>query len=733
MFRRSPKRRRLPPVVAIAAILASLPCAGEEGDVQVTGNNTLRIEHYNNHGDEAASSYPNEGVHWFDELSLNLTQRPSPYDTRRAQFFGLYNSSDYRSDFKHLSAERWNLFQEKGDFLVPYRIEFGDYFSQLSNRTQSRSLKGGQLELQPQMDFLGADHSLLFFGGADQPAWRKFRAREDYSAGASWLMASKVLGDVDFTYVMNARDPSAARGNDDLDQHVLSLAWEKKFRFGEQEITVESELAKFRGDHDNVTNQRNGQNEDDNGYFAEINGRTGTPLSYRLRYERYGRDFGPLGAVVPADRQSYEGHATWAFKSGLRFRARRQRFEDAFETNNETDTDVYGINLSGPMFTRWVKDMTGSFDAFARLTQDDNETVDTQTYSGSFNFSKPVTENWSARPSLFYQQVEDHTPGGDIVRTYQVNLSADRRLAFAGFEGSVSPGITWRRVRDTTADTDDVGPSLAFALARGGHSVGANLAYLNQNRRFQNSIDFDTHSASANYSYTTGPHSLGVEFDYRNLDPAHGDRSQDMRFAVFWTVNFGFKVKPSWLLPARRPQPPPARKPVQVDPSLLARLTPGVSVDDATQMLDRAGIRGPAKLLSSLVYETRLFKEIGQRQRLVLVYDKKRVVQKIGLVIDFDDVGDVDTVEQLFGKVRTVLFKTYGRPAAFFEEGDFGLTFPIDVNTNRFLRLYEWMTPSGTLRFGIPRRLDGQIRMEIHHAKRFPGVRNTLWSITEVR
>ena len=44
------------------------------------------------------------------------------------------------------------------------------------------------------------------------------------------------------------------------------------------------------------------------------------------------------------------------------------------------------------------------------------------------------------------------------------------------------------------------------------------------------------------------------------------------------------------------------------------------------------------------------------------------------------------------------------------------------------------VTPRGVLRFGIPRRLDGQLRMEIQHRAAFPGgLEDARWSLEEVR
>ena len=56
-----------------------------------------------------------------------------------------------------------------------------------------------------------------------------------------------------------------------------------------------------------------------------------------------------------------------------------------------------------------------------------------------------------------------------------------------------------------------------------------------------------------------------------------------------------------------------------------------------------------------------------------------------------------------------------------------------DINTKTLIRVMEWDTPTGIIRFGIPRRCDGQVRMEIQQRQSFPPPSETLWSIEAVR
>lgn len=719
-------------VLAIACLSFLGSALPEETQWQIQGNNTLRGEHYVNKGDVTASPFPFEDTHWFEEFNFGFNQRSSPFTTSRGQVSGVYNESDYRSSFERFSVERWNLFHESGDAWTPYRVEGGDYFSFLSSRTQSRSLKGALVELQPPAGPLGEIQSIHLFTGANQSAWREFEADENYSAGASWLVEHSPLGNFSLNHVYNAREADPVSPAPRQEQHIVSFATEKVFEVWTQVMTLESEVAHFFGDHGGLSGAESGQNNDENAYFAQFSGRGEIPLTYRLRFERYGQDYRPDGGNISPDRQSVEAHSGWRFASGLQLRGRYQQFRDGFQGVNRTDTDVFGLGLTGPLLRPWVDDLTGNLDGFVRFSENRDGSTDNRTSNVNMNLNKPVTAGWNGRLGLFVQDLDDFRAGREPVRTYQATLNADHAVSVLGFEGSISPGVGIRRVRGEQTDTDDVFPNLGLQLAQGPHSLGLNAGYSGQFRDVRSSVDVESFNVSANYLFSTGSHAFGLEAGYNGRRPAPGRDTDAYFVGLFWTYNFGvsFTTRPGELMP---------RGPRHIDEArasglgLLAELRPGWNLEDTIEPLQARGIRGETRLPGATVYETRLLEEIDQRQRLALVHDENGLIRKIGLIIEFDDVGQVETSAQTFDRVRGVLIKTFGNPVNLLEEGEFTADFAADVNNNRFIRLYEWNAASGVLRFGIPRRLDQQVRMEIQHAQRFPGVRDTLWSIQEVK
>lgn len=711
--------------------LLGATCLGEDGAVQVRGSNTLRGEFYDNEGSNDVSPFPSERDHWYNELSLDVVRRASPYDTMRAQFAGLYNDSDYRSEFREFVLERGNVLWEKGDWGVPFRVEAGDFLSSVSYRTQFRTLKGVQLELQPETDLLGGDHSLLMFLGADQPSWRRFHGREDWSTGASWLVERSWLGSVSLNEVVNSFEATDGDGGDRREQNILSLALERKIQLWGELLTLEAEAARFHGEPN--MGESTG-NEDDNAYLLQASWDSSTPLTARLRYERNGPNFQPRGAVATPNRKAFEAHAGWRFDSGLSLRTRYQHYVDGFQDPNGTDTDVVGFTLAGPILAPWVENLTSNTSGFIRSTENQDGTTDTETANLQLSVSKPVIGGWNLTPSTFLQRDEDHTADGQTTRTIQGGVALDHAVDFLGWEGAGSMGFVARRLRGADTDGDEYLPTAALHVARGPHALGADLGFQSQQRRIRDAVDSDTYTCAANYSYNWGHHTLGAEVRYEVRQHSPGDDSKAFMAALYWTYDFDFQLKP----PRRAPRPEvrlvsqPAA-PKRPDIKALLDIVPGMSLDEALRAAESWGLRKPTRRPTSVVFDTWLMSDVQQRQRVALVYDKKKVVTKAALIIDIADVGEPETVRQLFEKVRSKLVHTFGRPVVFYEEGEFSPALPADVNMGRLIRINEWETPAGVLRFGIPRRLDRRVRMEIQHARRFPALRQTLWSVREVK
>ena len=636
--------------------------------------------------------------------------------------------------YKGVVPERLNLFREKGDTSLPHRVELGDFYGYTSFRTLQRSLKGVQVEFQPTTGPSGWNHSILFISGTGQSSWRDLQPRDNYTNAASWLMETPKWGRWGLNFVQNSRQKDASIGTLSRSQWVASLAGQGDVSIGSQILTFEGEFGYFSGDHDGMTGPASGQDRQETGVYLQISGRGAMPLTYRVRYEAYGQDYRPEGAVVPADRRSAEGYAGWRFQSGLEARGRIQYFRDFWETPNPQDTKTVGLTLTGPMLGGIAKNISGSLDMFLQDVVDKIDTVDMRNRTVNLNLSKPVYGKWNAQLGIFYQKLNNRVPGATDTKTEQLSLSGDHPLSLFGFQGNIAPGFILRDIDDTASEGSVILPTLSLMMQRGPHSINYSTSYNYQDRFSPQSYDVSTFSNNLIYRYTLEKDIVGVELTSEHRDPKALMNTASYRFAVYWTHYFEKQAgaMKQAKVTAAGVVPEAGAAGVSRAPLYLQELAPGADMRQVKERLARADIKGAQELPGVLVYNTRLLEEIDQRQRLALVHDKG-FLEKSVLIIDFEDVGRPDNVMLTIERVRDQLIRRYGTPSAVYNIGEVTPNLVSDIQNGRFIRITEWSVPGGIIRFGVPRRLDGQIRMEVQFAKSFPPPRDAFWSIETAR
>ncbi|MEM7542729.1 MAG: hypothetical protein AAF384_14270 [Pseudomonadota bacterium] len=695
---------------------------------RIYGANTLRYSQYDASGDTASGPYPFTGDFYFDEFNVYLDRRASPYDRWRAEVSGVANISDrYRTNDNGFVPERLNLTRENGEGL-PYRAEVGDFFGYYSYLTLQRSLKGAQLELQPFSGNASRQYSVIVTAGALESNWRDLTLQDNFTTGASFLIQDETFGTLNFNLAHNYRDNSNRLGTLDRSQIVFSVAGEKTFGWAGQQFLLESEIAHFDGDHDGRTGAASGQDRHDGGYFAQLSGRSNDlPLDYRFRFEYYGQDFRPTGAIVSFDRRSVEAHSGWRFDTGLRLRGRAQLFEDAFETTNKTRTRTFGANLSGPILQGLASGISTRADAFVQILNDELKTVSRHTKTFDWSISAPLPGEWTSRTALFIQNRDEQVIMASDLFTRQLSFDADHGFSFAGFSGTVTPGATLRTLRRGGNFSTDFFPTLAVNARRDKHSLRLNYGARLQNRKITVSgPDIETHQFNADYRFTNDDHVFGLEGNFFNRDPIPGQDTNAWRVSLYWTWSFD---KPPAAL-AQAPQTPSTG--LSTGAIDVLNLALGSGTQDLERALQRAGAGTGTLIAGYQVYEYPVLDEIFQRQRLATSVVNESL-SRVVLIIDFDDIGNRDSIAQTFERVRQQLIRRFGSPTRTLEEGEFDDNFVNAVNSQRLIRIIEWKTPAGTVRFGIPRRLDGQVRMEVQHAPSFTQPRETLWSIEGLR
>ncbi len=698
----------------------------------IEGYNSMRADWYDIDGNTLASPYPFGGVHMYDEFSITASRQYSPYERFRASLFGVVNGSDYRGPDDGIVPERFNLFYENGTEAVPYRVEFGDFYAGISYRTLQRSLKGASVELQP---FGSRDrkHSILFFSGTNQPTYRNFDIDDDIYSGASWLIEDRDWGRASFNLVHAYQDETTATlmGTDNS-QMLYSAAVETPFELLMQNFIFEGEAAFFDGDYGTVSEQT------DNGIFAQLSGRSqDMPLDYRLRFERYGTHYRPNGAIIAPDRRAYEAHAGWRFDNGTYLRGRLQRFDDSFDSTNRVRTDVYGGNLSGPFMTKFIDGLNTNIDVYQQRIFDAFNTVDRDTDTLNASFNMPVYGNTNGQLTFFLQDSDDRLASDADTQIQQIGLGIFTPLTLGELTGTINPGLVLRHVdMDTSSDSTDINPTLNLTLSNEVHRISANYGLLNQNRYTFGGVagvDVSTQTAGLEYAYTFENHELGFAGNYYDRDVDAALDTDAWRMGVYWTVRFN---KPAFdssrgsfgSNAIAGTQDVGASQLQLAGLSLIQNLEPGGLLSRATTLLEEQGLESPVRRTGVHVYEASLLNDVVERQRVVVEHRAGKV-RKAGLVIDVTDTGSARSVEQLYERIKQKLLKQYGSPSSSYEKGEFTMDVLNDINSERVIRVLEWETANGTLRYGIPRRLDGEVRIELQHAPSFRSARNTLWSM----
>lgn len=689
----------------------------------ISGDNVTRSNYYDVAGSKGSSPYKFEGLRSYDQFNINLTRHISPFNLWRVQMFGVVNSSEYRNKDEGIVPERLNLFHERGDGAVPYRFETGDLYAYFSYRTLQRPLKGLQMELQPFSSYGSRRiHSILFVTGTYQPSWRHFQAEDNYTNGLSYFVDDPFWGRWGLNIVHNTRQGDITAGTLRRTQYVYSIGGERSFLLASHKINIETELSQFKGDHNGTSGAASGQGRHDTGIYFQITGKGKLPYSYRARYEAYGYDYRPAGSVVPPGRGAWELHLGWFFTTGLHLRGRVQNFRDNWETSNPRDTRIYGLNLSGPLLSRFINNLTGSVDTFLQDVEDKNKTKDHVVKVVNINLIRPIYGNWNGRLGLFYRGIDQQVTGSSSTTLRQISLAADHPASFYGFNGSISTGFVIRKLH-TPNRSVELFPALGIFASKGPHVIGYNMSFNQQDRKYSGGIDTDTLSHTFSYRYNLRQDTIGVEFTNIDRNPDPGQSTASYLVSVFWQHSFSRPAKVHRVVQSSRMEWGKEFR--------LIDLRPGMKLDKAKRRLLQAGIKGESRLAGAYAYETRLFETIDRRQRLVLIPDGK-TLKKTLIIIEPDRSDTPADIMRIFEEIRSILIERYGTPSNFFEKGMVNKALWKNINTGEFVRVSEWNVPGGIIRFGIPRRLDRQIRIEIQFAEEFPSIRDTFWSIEAI-
>ena len=715
-----------------AFIVATLAACGAQAQVdtgwELSGSNSAHAEYYRTHGDPNAGPYLDVGGQYFDDVAFEFVRKFSTYDVVRGQFRGVANDSISRASDRGFIPERVNVVREKGDGAIPYRAEAGDLFASFSLRTLQASLKGGQIDLQPLPFENGARSSIILVTGTSQSSWRHLHGHDNWTTGASWLYET-ALSHLSANAVHTFRQANTQFGTPMRQQVIGSVAGDTSWDKPTYKFKLEGEVAGLHGDHEGFADATgaidpaSGRDRRGVSVFAQVSGASVPDLyDYRLRFERNDRDFRPSQASVSADHRSEEAFAGWRLGEGRALTGKLQEVIDGMETGNELKTRTVGAKLEGPSALWYIE-------AYRQALTKRDASVDSEEWNLTAYLEGRISPTWTGNMTLTLQDQRDRVPGAFDTRSTQLVLNASREWSLHGWSGRIAPTLTLRRVTGGPEAVKAVYPGLTMTLNRAPHAFSAGYTYQRLRPDATSVATVEVNQLQVAYTYTLPQDTFGVELLAYDRNVTIGQYNDTYRAAVYWTHTFGASAASAARIIPAGAYDPGAALPRGL--SLLLALAPGADIDIAMARLEGAGYRAIAQG-GTRAFATRVIDDLDNRQRLVVEGGAGRVA-RVGVIIDVTDANDANSVAQTYERVRKALLDRFGSPSTSYDQGALGPTFVADLNAGRVVRAMEWRTAQGTLRLGIPRRMDGLVRIELQHGASFPAARDGRWSFEEVR
>jgi hypothetical protein len=693
-------------VVGLLSMLLSFSVMlfAEEDKVRFSGDATWRYDQYQFHGDPGASPWQFDGQHNYLDLNFRLSNS-EPGENWELYFSGVANDSKYRKQFNGFEFETFRFTREYGLGKVPWRLEAGDIYGNFSYRTLQKSLRGFQIEFQPGAA-AGEMQSLVFVVGIATPDWKSLESARGLSAGVSWL--KEVENDYRFSLnaVFNHRQADPAFGSLDRVQRVFSAAVEKNLQ--SWPATVEAEYAYFSGDHDGITTAQSGQNTSDRAIYAQLRGNKDA-LTYRLRFEDNGQDFRPAEALVTPDRRSIEGFLTWRFDRVRDLTLRWQYFRNNQESMNPDFTRLVGVDIRGRLVERW----RGSFSAWTQRNEDKSLSFKQKSDALQLNLSRALSSAADLRIDFGWQNNEDRL-GQNDVRQSRVSVGVDSSVCLFNRSGRLLVGMANRNV-DGAGKVDEWVPTAGLQFNGKRYSASANysaptLVYNDPAR-----ADVDQEIFNVRYSLRAESGSFGIEYQLFNREDLNSTRA--------WQLALFYRQEWDRMLDSGRPGL------IQGDTGLLyADLRPGMLKLQVCEFLDKKLGKSGNIVNGLTVYESSIFNDVSDRQRLAAEFDNDRL-RRLAIAVDpgFAATG-VDFMDS-FERIRRELVQKLGSPDLTLERGVVSPSLLADIQSGLFIRTFEWNADGGKIRLGLPRRLDGVVRIELQVAANFPAITETLWSL----
>ncbi len=676
-----------------------------------SGQNKLTFEHYSVEGDESSGLYQNEGWQNSDDFSLNFSDHYSPYSNMRGYIIGSSNHSEYRGE-KGETISNASVVYQTGESALPFRVEVGDYFANQSRHTLQRGIKGIQLELQPQI--ADAPHSIQLFFGRSATDYQTLFDGEDrgYYLGASWLTESKTWGAFALTSI-NYRSTDAMGS---ALENVSGLAWEKGFTIGSFSHTLEAEFAYLSGENSASDAL------DENSATLKLSGNNRTGYDYLIDLERNGEFFSPNGAATTADRESANLQWGQPITDHINARVRSQHTRSNLSSDNITATRLTGFNIGGLPFSRFdhlLKGLNITADIYRQDDWDEAKSFERENSVFQLNSSLPINRNLRSR--LSYQWLLTDNKIADT-RSKRLTLSAgfDYRFAVSQWQGALSPTARYIEDRDVSGkQTSNLTLGGLFNISRDGHNLRLSHQTISYNADDPAAAESTTAQTHIGWNKDWQRHGFAVGIDHFNRNPEGSENSDSYKFSLAWSYRFAKKATPAAPIQHEERGITPFSK--------LSDLTLGSPLNTTTKdALKQAGFLTSGSSGIYQLYEGKRFNSLDNRQILAIEDSAGRVKSSHILIPIANRAAQSQKVYQ---KLLDELLATYGSPSLTIERGAFAANWLTALQDNKFSRIVEWQTESGILRFGIPKPITGEVRMELQLRQHHPSADSNDWGL----
>lgn len=690
----------------------------------VEGDASVDFSNYQYSGALVGSPYQNTGNQIYGETNAQFSKEFSPYQSIKGRFGGLVNHSDYRSQYRNATVEQFSTTWENGESATPYVVDAGDFYASFSPRSMQLPLKGANIEVQPTSS--GAwSHSVNLMAGFDQGVYRQVNFDKSFFTGASYLAENDAYGSFIVNHIYNYKKPDGSVSSLGLQQNVTTVGAQTDVNLLGQSLSFENEVGLLVGDLPGAAVTSPKTNQADVGLFTRLEGHNKSPLTYSILFERYGTNYQPAGGSVQSNQSHLETQIGWKFDGGLRLTGRQNRTESSLETANPLTENTYGVRLTGPLLGTLVDGLTGSVDASSTHLRDESVTTHSQTYTTGMSLSKTITDDLSGRYGFRYRKLHNNITAA-ITEAHDHTLGADYRWVYGDVSGTFSPGVVITESTTGTRHSLQYGPQLSANAVVGGHSFNINYQNNNTEEYVPPSNNIFSETASGRYSYTTGVHTVSVSGDYFQRSPDAADDTQAWRVGVNYTIHFSNAPDATDVVPEAKT----AKTAMEVSADeLLRKPELGLTQTALLEKLKKENL-SPTVSNNIITVTDDVFSRIAASQRVV--YEMKDgKLSRHGVI--FENTSDSSSaLERDYKTILSELVRIYGRPTTNLVDGAFTETLSADLASGTVRRVHEWQLSDRTIRFGLPRHMNNNLRLELVGAATQPSINNPVWGFDRV-